>query len=105
MLRIAQALPDSGFAVLAVNCDSEDPASVYAFDEYFGIPYKTLLDPGGRPGSFSNPGTRGPVTRAYHISLLPAFFVIDPHGRISWRADGERPVVQIVAELAKAFGH
>ncbi len=104
LVKIYQALPPTGFEVLAVNVDSEDPASVFAFDRYFGIPYRALLDPGGRPGSFTRPGTAGSVTRSYRISNLPAFYVIDPEGRIAWRADGERPTVQIVSELSKASG-
>jgi peroxiredoxin len=104
MVRIFQSLPQAGFAVLAVNCDSEDPANVYAFDRYYEIPYPTLLDPGGRPGSFNSPGTAGRVTRAYRISLLPAFYIVDAKGRIAWRADGERPTVLIVKELSAASG-
>ena len=102
--RIHESLPAQGFTVLAVNVDSEDPASVYAFDTYYHVPYQTLLDPGGRPGSFTSPGTAGRVTRAYRVSILPAFYIIDPRGRIAWRADGEQPTVLIVQELSKASG-
>ncbi|HET6486636.1 MAG TPA: TlpA disulfide reductase family protein [Spirochaetia bacterium] len=104
VMKIFQALPPVGFEVIGINVDSEDPASVFAFDHYFGIPYRTLLDPGGRPGGYTRPGTPGPTTRAYKISILPAFYVIDPNGRVAWRADGERPTVQIVQELTKASG-
>jgi len=104
LIKIYQALPPVGFEVLGVNVDSEDPASVFAFDHYFDIPYRTLLDPGGRPGSYSRPGTAGRISRAYKISILPAFYVIDPSGKVAWRADGERPTVQIVQELTKASG-
>ncbi len=59
MVRIAQSLPEQGFVVIGVNVDSEDPASIYAFDHYFQIPYQTLLDPGGRPEASPRRGPRG----------------------------------------------
>ena len=104
LVRIAASLPASDFAVLGVNTNSEDAASIEAYDRYYGIPYPTLLDPGGRPGSFAEAGSPGHVTLAYRIAIYPTFYVIDPKGRIAWRSDREQPDALLLRELRNASG-
>ena len=102
--RIAQRLGFRRYAYLSINGDGETAPSVYAFHRYFGLPYPALLDPGGRPGSFSSPGGPGPVSRRYGLQNFPTFYVIGPSGRIVWRSDGEQPDALLVAELRRAAG-
>ena len=63
-----------------MNADSEDPASLYAFERFFHVPWHALLDPGTPAGSYKQAGGAGPVTRAYGVGLYPTFYVIDPRG-------------------------
>jgi peroxiredoxin len=100
--RLLASLPEQKFAFLGVNADSEDAASVYAYDRFFGVSYPTLLDPGGRPGSFNQAGSAGSVTRAYGVAFYPTFYVIDPSGRIVWRANREQPDALILQKLHQA---
>lgn len=102
LLRIMASLPEARFAYLSVNADSEDAASVMAFDRYFGIHSPALLDPGDRPGSYSQPGSFGPVTRLYKVSIYPTFYIIDPQGRIAWRGDHEQPDALLLLKLKDA---
>jgi len=102
--RIALQLGFERYAYLAVNGDGETAPSVYAFHRYFGLPYPALLDPGGRPGSFSSAGTPGRVSKRYGLQSFPTFYVIGPTGRIVWRSDGEQPDALLVAELRRAAG-
>ena len=102
--RLLQSLPQSDFAVLSVNADSEDPASLYAFDRFFHLPWLTLLDPGTPAGSYKQAGGAGPVTRAYGVALYPAFYIIDGKGRIAWRNDREQPDMLLSQKLHDAAG-
>ena len=104
LTRLHESLPRSDFAVLSVNADSEDPASLYAFDRFFHIPWPTLLDPGSPAGSFKDAGGAGPVTRAYGVELYPTFYIIDGKGRIAWRNDREQPDMLISQKLHDAAG-
>jgi peroxiredoxin len=104
LLRMQGKLDASKTVFLGINADSEDAASVLAFDRYFGIPYPTLLDQGGRPGSFSQAGGEGPVTRQYGVYYYPTFFIVSPQGRIAWRGDREQPDAVLLKELAGASG-
>ena len=61
-----------------------------------------MLDPSARPGSFNQPGLPGPVTQRYGMKALPTFYVIDPHGKIAWRSDGEQPDAKLREELDRA---
>ena len=97
-----QSLPKSRYAFLSVNGDGEDPASVFAYHRYFGLQSPALLDPGGNPGSFHQPGTPGRVSTAYHLQYFPTFYVIDPTGRIAWGSDGEQPDALLRQELTRA---
>jgi peroxiredoxin len=100
--RLAESLPGSRFAFVSVNADGEDAASVFAFHRYFGLPYPALLDPSAQPGSFHQPGAAGPVTTRYRVGAYPTFYVLDPHGRITWRSDGEQPDAKLRQELEQA---
>jgi peroxiredoxin len=102
--RIARELGFRRYAYLSINGDGETAPSVYAFHRYFGLPYPALLDPGGRPGSFSSSGEPGPVSKRYGLQNFPTFYVIRPDGRIAWRSDGEQPDALLVAELRRAAG-
>jgi peroxiredoxin len=97
-----RSLPRSRYAFVWVNGDGENAASVYAYHRYFGLSFPALLDPGGQPGSFHQPGSAGPVSTKYRLAYFPTFYVIDPHGRITWRSDGEQPDALLREELARA---
>jgi thiol-disulfide isomerase/thioredoxin len=98
------SLPTDRFAFLSVNADAEDPASLYAFDRFFHIPWPTLLDPGSPPGSFKQAGGAGAVTRAYGVALYPTFYIIDSKGKVAWRNDREQPDMLIAQKLQNAAG-
>jgi thiol-disulfide isomerase/thioredoxin len=98
------SLPPGRFSFLSVNADSEDPASLYAFDRFFHVPWPTLLDPGSPAGSYKQAGGAGPVTRAYGVELYPTFYIIDPKGRVVWRNDREQPDLLLAQKLQDAAG-
>jgi len=101
---LMQSLPASRFAMLQVNADSEDAASLLAFDDYYGITSPSLMDPGSTPGSYYHQGSSGPVTAQYKIDLYPTFYVINSGGRISWRGDHELPDAFLRQKLLNAAG-
>ncbi len=70
----------------------------------YGITTPALLDPGTTPGSFYHQGASGPVTQQYKIAIYPTFYVIDPKGRIAWRADHEQPDALLLEKLTDAAG-
>ena len=104
LVKLFGTLPSDDFAFLSVNADGEDPASLYAFDRFFHIPWPTLLDPGTPTGSYKQAGGAGAVTRTYGIGLYPTFYVIDPRGRVSWRNDREQPDMLLSQKLHEAAG-
>jgi len=89
-------------AFVSVNADGEDAASVFAYHRYYGLRFPALLDPSSHPGSFSSPGSAGPVTTKYAVEDYPTFYVLDAKGRITWRSDGEQPDALIRRELTDA---
>jgi thiol-disulfide isomerase/thioredoxin len=99
---LAASLPTNRYAVLSINADGENAVSVFAYHRYFGLPFPALLDPSSRPGSFSDPGSAGPVTTRYRVQSFPTFYVLDPSGRIVWRSDGEQPDALVRHELVVA---
>ncbi|HTP59066.1 MAG TPA: TlpA disulfide reductase family protein [Spirochaetia bacterium] len=101
---LMQSLPGPRFAMVQVNADSEDAASLLAFDNYYGIASPSLMDPGSTPGSYYHQGSSGPVTLQYKIDLYPTFYVIDSKGRISWRGDHELPDAFLRQKLLDAAG-
>lgn len=96
------ALPKAKFRFLGVNADGEDAASIYAYERYFGLQFPSLLDPSSQPGSYHQPGAAGPVTAKYGVQAFPTFYVVDPHGVIQWRSDGEQPDALLRQELLDA---
>jgi peroxiredoxin len=102
LTRLYESLPHSDFAFLSVNADSEDAASIFAFDRFFHIPWPTLLDPGSPAGSYKQSGGAGPVTKAYGVALYPSFYIIDAKGRVAWRNDREQPDMLISRKLHDA---
>jgi peroxiredoxin len=102
--ELISKLSQSRFIMLQVNADSEDAASMQAFDRFYGITTPSLLDPGNVPGSFYHQGSSGPVTSQYRVAVYPTFYVIDPKGRIAWRADHEQPDALIRQKLQDAAG-
>jgi thiol-disulfide isomerase/thioredoxin len=100
--RLARSLGAKRYAFMSVNGDSEDPASVFAYERYFGLPFPALLDPGSTPGSFHSPGSSGPVTTEYGLQAFPTFYVVAPNGKITWRGDGEQPTALLRQELVRA---
>ena len=104
LIKLFAGLPAGRFAFLSVNADSEDAASIYAFDRYFSIPWPSLLDPGTPAGSYKQAGGAGAVTDTYGVALYPTFYVIDPKGRIAWRNDREQPDALLLQRLIDASG-
>lgn len=102
LARLARSLPRSRYAIVSVNADGEDAASVFAYDRYFGLPFPALLDPSTQPGSFHRQGAPGPVTQRYRVASFPTFYVIGPGGRITWRSDGEQPDALLRQKLVRA---
>jgi peroxiredoxin len=104
LTKFYSSLPSDRFAFLSVNADSENSASLYAFDRFFQIPWPTLLDPGSPAGSYKQAGGAGPVTRAYGVALYPTFYIIDSRGKVAWRNDREQPDMLIAQKLHDAEG-
>lgn len=102
---LAESLPKSRYAVLSVNADGEDAASVFAYHRYYGFGFPALLDPSAQPGSFQQPGAAGPVTTAYRVQSFPTFYVVDGNGTITWRSDGEQPDALLRQQLVRAANH
>jgi thiol-disulfide isomerase/thioredoxin len=102
--HLASLFPASRYSFLAVNGDSEDAASVYAFDRYFGVSFMTLLDQTGVPGNFSRRGGLGQVAASYRVAVFPTFYIVSAAGRITWGSKGEQPDALIEKELFKASG-
>jgi peroxiredoxin len=102
LAAIARQLTSKGVRVLSINGDSENAASVFAFHRYFGLPYPALLDPGGTPGSFTQPGGAGTMSRAYRLHAFPTFYVINAKGTITFASDGEQPDALLRQQLLAA---
>jgi peroxiredoxin len=99
---LSATLPKSSVAFLSVNADGETAPSVFAFHRYYGLSFPALVDPSAQPGSFSQQGGAGAVTNAYGVASYPTFYVLDRHGRIVWRSDGEQPDALLRQQLLKA---
>jgi peroxiredoxin len=102
--KLAGSLPASKFAFVSINADGEDAPSVFAYHDYHGLPFPSLLDPGVQAGNFRKPGVPGPVSQQYGMKSLPTFYVIAPNGTVSWRSDGEQPDAKLRQELERASG-
>lgn len=99
LVAIRASLSATKFAFLSLNADSEDAASLYAFDRFFDVQYPTLLDPGDVAGSFNNRGRAGLVTKSYKVRIFPTFYIVDGNGFVAWRSDGEQPDALILKKL------
>jgi thiol-disulfide isomerase/thioredoxin len=101
---LSKRLAPSKVAFVSVDGSNADPASVYAYHVYFGLPYPALVDPDpGAPAvTFPEHGKRGKVSKAYGVGYFPTFYVIDRQGRITWRADGEQPDELLQQQLERA---
>jgi peroxiredoxin len=102
LARLARSLEKQGIRFVSVNADGETAPSVFAFHRYYGLTYPALVDPSSHPGSFNSPGAAGAVSTVYRVESFPTFYVIDPHGKISWRSDGEQPDALVRASLLTA---
>jgi peroxiredoxin len=102
LVRLAHTLPPSRYAFLAVDADGETAPSVLAFHIYYGFEFPALLDPSSRPGTFHAAGAPGPVSRAYHVSVFPTFYVLDAQGRVRWAGAGEQPDALVREQLLRA---
>jgi thiol-disulfide isomerase/thioredoxin len=92
-------------AFVAVNADSEDAASVFAYHRYFGLAYPALVDPSGSPrGSFRRAGALGRWSTAYGVGAYPTFYLIGRDGRVRWASDGEQPDALLRRLLTRAAG-
>src|SRR5581483_2830931 len=99
--RLANSLAKRA-SFVAVNADSENDASVFAFHAWFGLPFPALVDHGSHAVSWPGHGRVGPVSSRYHVGSFPTFYVLDPNGRIAWRSAGEQPDAKVRQELARA---
>jgi thiol-disulfide isomerase/thioredoxin len=88
---------------VSVNADSENPASVFAFHRYFGLPYPALVDQSGTPtGSYHRPGGLGHWASVYGVGAYPTFYVIGADGRVQWADDSEQPDILLQQLLQRA---
>jgi peroxiredoxin len=104
--ELANSLPASKYAFVSIDGSGADAPSVFAYHVFFGLPFPALLDPDPNAPAVTFPahGPTGPVSRAYHTTYFPTFYVIDPKGRITWRSDGEQPDALLRQELRRAAG-
>jgi peroxiredoxin len=100
--RLAASLAKAGVAFVAINGDSEDAASVFAFHVYFGLTFPAVVDAGARTVSWPDKGPVGPVSSRYRLKSFPTFYVLDRRGRIVWRSAGEQPDALLRQELRRA---
>ena len=84
-------LHGEGFQVCAVSQD--DVRTAHAFNEEFGIQsMETLIDPAGM---------NYPASNAFGITQVPAMFLVEPGGNISWSWSGfHKKQLEILAEKA-----
>ena len=92
----------SSAAVISIDGDSEQAASVSAFGRTFHARFPLALDPGRTTVSFPTHGPRGPVTGRYHVAAFPTFYVLDPRGRVVWAAAGVQTHGVLAQELRRA---
>jgi peroxiredoxin len=77
MQRAADALAADGIAVIAINV-GDDAAAIAEFLEETPVAFPLPMDPDSK------------VAQSYPLKGLPTTFVIDPEGRLVYRAEGER---------------
>jgi peroxiredoxin len=101
--RLYASLRHAAVSFVGIDADSETAPSVLAYHIYFGLGFPALLDPGVRPGSFSAPGSPGPISASYRAQVFPTFYVLDRAGRVAWAAQGEQPDLVLRRELQRAL--
>jgi peroxiredoxin len=89
-------------AVVSIDGDSEEAASVAAFGRTFHARFPLALDPGSRTVAFPTHGPRGPVTGRYRVTAFPTFYGLDPRGRVVWAAAGVQTHGVLARELRRA---
>ena len=104
LVELHRKLPSTKFAFLSINVDSEDAATVLAYERFYGFPFPALLDPGGLQRGSGREEGPGRVSRQYKVVIYPTFYVIDATGRITWRSDREQPDALLMRELTRASG-
>lgn len=77
MQRAWEQLKQEDIAMLAVNL-GEDEDTILAFTADYGVEFPLLLD------------RNSEVTRSWPVRGLPTTFVVDPQGRLAYRATGGR---------------
>ena len=99
--RLAAQAPARA-AVVSIDGDSENAASVASFVRFNHVRFPVLLDPGARTVSFPAHGPRGPVTGRYRVTEFPTFYVLDGRGNVAWTAVGSQPEALLARELRLA---
>ncbi len=96
MERLYQRYRSRGLVVLAVSLDRSSPDEVRSFVDEMGLNFTVLLDPDGLTSSL------------YSVSGVPFSFLIDPEGRIVYKAAGaidwDGAVVQAAVETVLPVG-
>lgn len=96
MQRLKQAMADRPFRILAVNV-RQQAADAERFAKALGVDFTILLDAWGQ------------AAREWKVKVYPTSYLIDPEGRIRYRAVGElawdeEPVPGIVESLLAEDG-
>ena len=89
-------------ALLLINADSENAASVDAFQRQFHVRFPVLLDPGSKTVSFPAHGPRGPLAAQYRVTELPSFYVLDGSERVRWQLPGAASPAVLAREIRLA---
>jgi len=100
--KLYASLDPARAAVVAVDANGENAASVFAYHVYYGLGFPAVLDPSGHAVGFPKHGSPGPISHSYHVGAYPTFYVLDRSGRIVWRSDGEQPDALLRRELRLA---
>lgn len=83
-----QRLADRG-GPRVVGVSQDDAAGTAEFNSAFGVKFETVSDPAGNGYAVSN---------AYGLEYVPALFLVESDGRISWKCEGfSRPALEALA--------
>jgi len=93
MERAWQIIKDQGIAMVAINV-GEDEDTVFTFTADYPLSFPLLLD------------TTGSVTQRWPVVGLPTTFIVNPEGKIVYRAIGEREwdmpeLLNVIRQLKK----
>jgi peroxiredoxin len=86
--------PDSNFELLAISID-EDRSQAESFAREERLPFPVLLDPDSRAAD------------AYSVGAIPALFVVEKDGRVSYAATGAEDMLEfrLAAQLGIEIEH